>query len=583
MTSLITESDLSFEPRTDSTLAPENEIFHYRQRFQSMKLVLKELQNQIAIYKNRCSGVDTVALMLKESKQEVVKLTRQCKALDTAVANLQNRLAANGLSSSVNIEENEMFVPGASKQTLDNLARENARLRNLLKNTEVQAGKKLTDDFHSSKQANELLEDENIQLKAKMEELEKLLREKQDLEEKLNEYKFISNKNKNEEIKISIGCQTSDMNQSKIEELRKALKTISQQCLVLDSDLESIYSYSLSVDSTPCKEKSPGIDENTYLELESRLNQVVLMNQRWQAHSDNQEQQVHLLGARIAELEQLTQDSEMLRTELEALKQENQRLKRDVENLTRELHQRRSQPQYDASMVEILKQQIQVCTEDFNTERKDREQAVNRAKQLSDEVNRLINENENLKKDLEMLKSLKNPLETPYDKRDTLGLRSNVYPPPTFKVRGSAIPATRLPQHLFSTYSSTGTSPSQSISPVTSPVPMSFSSASNASSSYLLQNPHESSLAYPPRGPTQRSPMSRSESDFLSLPRSPRGSTAESSQSSVGQFSENISMPQQASKKGTVPKTSGEYLTCPKCGKEFESAELVSHIDICAD
>lgn len=64
-----------------------------------MKLVLKELQNQIAIYKNRCSGVDTVALMLKESKQEVVKLTRQCKALDTAVANLQNRLAANGLSS----------------------------------------------------------------------------------------------------------------------------------------------------------------------------------------------------------------------------------------------------------------------------------------------------------------------------------------------------------------------------------------------------------------------------------------------------------------------------------------------------
>lgn len=88
----------------------------------------------------------------------------------------------------------------------------------------------------------------------------------------------------------------------------------------------------------------------------------------------------------------MEKDSEMLRTEFEALKQENQRLKRDVENLTRELHQRRSKPQIDASMVEILKQQIQVCTEDFNTERKDREKAVNRAKQLSDEVNRLINE-----------------------------------------------------------------------------------------------------------------------------------------------------------------------------------------------
>lgn len=41
-----------------------------------------------------------------------------------------------------------MFVPGASKQTLDNLARENARLRNLLKNTDVQASKKVTDVSH---------------------------------------------------------------------------------------------------------------------------------------------------------------------------------------------------------------------------------------------------------------------------------------------------------------------------------------------------------------------------------------------------------------------------------------------------
>lgn len=43
---------------------------------------------------------------------------------------------------SVSIEETELFVPGASKQTLDNLAKENARLRTLLKNHEAQANKK---------------------------------------------------------------------------------------------------------------------------------------------------------------------------------------------------------------------------------------------------------------------------------------------------------------------------------------------------------------------------------------------------------------------------------------------------------
>lgn len=77
--------------------------------------------------------------------------------------------------------------------------------------------------------------------------------------------------------------------------------------------------------------------------------------------------------------------------------------------------------------------------------------------------------------------------------------------------------------------------------------------------------------------------MSRSESDFLSLPRSPRSSTTESSQSSVGQFTDNISMPQHASKKGPMPKASGEYLTCPKCGKEYERLEVLSHIETCAD
>ena len=46
---------------------------------------------------------------------------------------------------SVNIEETDLYVPGTSKQTLDNLARENARLRSLLKNAEHQSGKKALD------------------------------------------------------------------------------------------------------------------------------------------------------------------------------------------------------------------------------------------------------------------------------------------------------------------------------------------------------------------------------------------------------------------------------------------------------
>ena len=48
---------------------------------------------------------------------------------------------------SVNIEETELFVPGASKQTLDNLARENARLRSQLRNSESQSDKEVNFDL----------------------------------------------------------------------------------------------------------------------------------------------------------------------------------------------------------------------------------------------------------------------------------------------------------------------------------------------------------------------------------------------------------------------------------------------------
>ena len=64
-----------------------------------MTVIVKELQQQLAQYKVRCAGVDTLAVILKEAKQESVTLARQKKALETAIANLQNRLSTNNLSA----------------------------------------------------------------------------------------------------------------------------------------------------------------------------------------------------------------------------------------------------------------------------------------------------------------------------------------------------------------------------------------------------------------------------------------------------------------------------------------------------
>ncbi|KAH9499285.1 hypothetical protein Btru_003609 [Bulinus truncatus] len=591
MSALTSDTFPSLDSKSSSLLIGDGE-HQYRQRYQNMKLVAKELQEQVALYKNRCAGVDTVALMLKESKMEVLKLTRQCKALETAVANLQNRLSINGLPSSVNIEESERFVPGASKQTLDNLARENSRLRSQLKSGENQSGKK-SDEVPASKEFIDNLESENRELKAK---LEQISIEKKDLEQKLNNYlqtNIATNADNlsNKKNGIEIGCQTSEIQPNVIEEFRKSLKMFSSQCLKLDSDLEVLQYKNLDkTTNLDNNEKLSRITEESYADLEQKLKQAILMNQRWQAHNDSQEQQVHLLSARIAELEEISQEMErkmeMERIESEATKMENAKLKHDIDNLTRETLQRRQQPpQFDPSIVEILKQQIQVCTEDFNTERKDREQAVNRAKILQDDNNRLNQEIVRLKQNLDLLRSSPKLPPESHLNRTT----NPIYQPPVqnfrFRPRGDYIPQ-KLPQQLFPNFSSTGTSPAPSISPVTSPVPMSLSSSnlSGDRSSYSPSS-QESQFKVGPGFSTQRGPMARSEMDYNSLPRSSRSSTPDIQHiSNVSQPSDasNVSMP--LGRKSSSTKSKGEYLTCPKCNLEFsedQNKELLCHIDKC--
>nr|KAI8768540.1 hypothetical protein BgiMline_000563 [Biomphalaria glabrata] len=603
MSALANETYASYDSKSNTILIADGDN-QYRQRFQNMKLVVKELQDQLALYKNRCSGVDTVALMLKESKLEVLKLTRQCKALETAVANLQNRLSINGLPSSLNIEETERFVPGASKQTLDNLARENARLRSQLKSGDSQTGKK-PEEILSNRDVD-VLEYENKELKTKMDQLEnikvaivkqyeeeisKISNEKKELEVQLTHYlhshQTADASSPHRADVLDAECQTLDFHPNSIEEFRKSLKMFSSQCMKLDSDLENMLDSNFVIKSNlAASEKSSRISEENYADLEQRLKQVILMNQRWQAHNDSQEQQVHLLGARIAELEEINQELEkkieMDRLQFEALQLENMRFKEDIDHLSRETLKRQQQ-QFDPSIVEILKQQIQVCTEDFNTERKDREQAVNRSKILQDENNRLNQEIVLLKQNIELLRASKHPLE----------LNRSVTQAPLyqgqnmrFRARGDYV-TQKLPQHLFPSNSYTGTSPAPSMSPVTSPVPMSLSSSNlsgDRSSSYALSS-QENPFRAGPVFPVQRGHIARSEADYSSLPRSSRSSTPDSQlPSSTSQPSDNsnISMPM-ISRKSTGSKSKGDFLACPKCNQEYPEHELVAHIDKCKD
>ncbi|XP_005089873.1 protein CROWDED NUCLEI 4 isoform X2 [Aplysia californica] len=580
-------------------MAVEEERDALRQHVSNLKVVLKEMYDQLSVYKNRCAGVDTVSLMLRESKRDVIKLSKQCKVLETAVANLQNRLSTNGLSSSVNIEETELFVPGPSKQTLDNLARENARLRSQLKNSENPAGKKVTEDVQSMKASLEKLEAENNQLKAQLFEMENMkMRIVQQYEMELKTHSENVAVTRSD---ISVECketQTFDLPQSLMEVLRTSLKQVSEQCVQLQSQLEKTQMVKEEQQKrNETNEKELGITEEKYAELQRNYEKVVLMNHRWQSHSDNKEKEVHALQARISELEEADQMSHMINAATDNLKQEitllrvhldhkeaeNVQLRRSVQEcdkLKQEVAAQRQQPQFDMSIVEILKQQIQVCTEDFNNERKDREKAVNKAKQLQEEVNRLLAENNAVKTESDFLKKqmLHQTIRPDYSRMNQL---------PVFQARGHQ-PAILANRALFDVrgrapVSSTGSSSLSPSSSMSTP-PETREENNAAGGPYSRGSSRDSGVG--PDDPSELATgahqLRNAELEFLSLPRNVGGdSTDEVLEARTGLTS--MPPPRRRPQKNGEK---GEYMTCPKCNKEFsesQNKDLLNHMEVCTD
>ena len=123
----------STESALSSQQSIEQERDCYKEKVDHMKLLLKQCQSELHTYKIRHSGVETFSRLLQETKQENATLTKKLKTMETIVRNLQSRLINNGLSASLSLEECDDFIPGTSKQVLENLSRENSRLKQLLR------------------------------------------------------------------------------------------------------------------------------------------------------------------------------------------------------------------------------------------------------------------------------------------------------------------------------------------------------------------------------------------------------------------------------------------------------------------
>jgi hypothetical protein len=119
---------------TPNAMASETavEVEAYKKKVENLTVLVRHYQTQLESHQLRRDGVETVSRLLAEARQENLILRQNQAALEMTVKNLQNRLATSGLVGMLGQEEDEVVVPGTSKQTLINLALENKRLRSML-------------------------------------------------------------------------------------------------------------------------------------------------------------------------------------------------------------------------------------------------------------------------------------------------------------------------------------------------------------------------------------------------------------------------------------------------------------------
>lgn len=126
----VTES-LSTVPQSLSDMSDAEDSF--KEKYYNVVVLVKKLQTDVARYKIQEEGHRTLKLCRDEDAKELRRLRKHEAVSQKTIAVLQNRLIANKLPSTVELLDDDVIIPGPSRDVLDNLICENAKLQNALR------------------------------------------------------------------------------------------------------------------------------------------------------------------------------------------------------------------------------------------------------------------------------------------------------------------------------------------------------------------------------------------------------------------------------------------------------------------
>ncbi|KAI8512607.1 CD40 signaling pathway [Branchiostoma belcheri] len=123
-----------------SSVGPERDDF-YRQKFEAVSQMVVSLSEENKSLKIRLNGVQTLQTLLSEAREELAVKHQVIRDMETRIKDLQAKIAKlGGNSEDKSILQGAIVVPGVSKELVDNLIRENAKLKQMLRGPRENSG-----------------------------------------------------------------------------------------------------------------------------------------------------------------------------------------------------------------------------------------------------------------------------------------------------------------------------------------------------------------------------------------------------------------------------------------------------------
>ncbi|XP_070839659.1 TNFAIP3-interacting protein 2 isoform X2 [Chaetodon trifascialis] len=344
--------------------------------------------------KDKMRSYNTLNSLYHETRQEIDLLNKQIYVKDSIIADLKARLGRYERIY-MTVGDNESVVIGPSKSLLESLCKEICKLKQ----------KRNDMEFKASRQAEEI-QRLNVQLREKELELESVrCQPDHEKDQEIQRLRSALEERERSEATRAVLCTSLA---EEADQLRSQLGATVKVCQGLLSRLEKEKSGGEEVEVVAQQQNAKEMSEssdvsgmNTQIRklqeenqnLKQRVAYVQGLNSQWQKYDSSREDYIRGLCQRLKETSGqglipglgsvnsglLHHEISRLNSLLEEKMSECDRLERDVENIKRQ----------DQERIQTLEQQVLIYTEDFKSERADRERAQGQIEDLKEQVYQL--------------------------------------------------------------------------------------------------------------------------------------------------------------------------------------------------